>query len=43
MYTYIAISTKWRNHEVCILIWLLAVNGQARDPITVIGLLYAAY
>ena len=39
MHTFTAISTKWRNHEVCIHILLLAANGQARYPITVIRLL----
>ena len=43
MYTFIAISTKWRNHEVCIHILLLAANGQPRYPITVASLLSAAY
>ena len=37
MYTFIAINTKLRNHEVCIHILLLAANGQARYPITVIS------
>ena len=39
MYTFIAISTKWTNHEVCIHILLLAANGQATYPVTVISLL----
>ena len=38
MYTFITISTKWTNHEVYIHILLLAANGQARYPITVISL-----